>query len=355
MDELKKELEHWQEQCRKADNEKTELLLRKLDADDFKKKALEEVTKLMSKDEEKDSENHRQKECWQREKDELNRKNAELKREIQKLGDKLEKEYSDYAEISQELKFEKELPEKRVKFTKLENVEEEDIESDMFSKMDCQFLVAAKIPFRLQGGEALLTFEEEEVAQNILKQRHLLNMDHNRVEVKADPVALNAGLKFEVNVKISKKKIIVSHLPDDIPEESMRDKLELNFYKSRLGGGEVEDVKYDKQSRTAVITFLEAGAADRVAKRKVYPFVPNTSCSEVFVTPYIERSLHKLQTYSGISRRTILLREIPAAKEDEENIQDMIEIHFQKPSNGGGEVESIKYLSKGSKQCLRKK
>lgn len=29
-------------------------------------------------------------------------------------------------------------------------------------------------------------------------------------------------------------------------------------------------------------------------------------------------------------------------------MQDMIEIHFQKPSNGGGETESIKYVSKGA-------
>lgn len=39
----------------------------------------------------------------------------------------------------------------------------------------------------------------------------------------------------------------------------MRDKLELNFYKSEEGGGEVENVNYDKQSRTAVITFLRPG------------------------------------------------------------------------------------------------
>lgn len=35
-------------------------------------------------------------------------------------------------------------------------------------------------------------------------------------------------------------------------------------------------------------------------------------------------------------------------EEDEESVQDMIEIHFQKPSNGGGEIEKIKYISKGA-------
>ncbi len=33
--------------------------------------------------------------------------------------------------------------------------------------------------------------------------------------------------------------------------------------------------------------------------------------------------------------------------EDEEDLQDHLEIHFQKPSNYGGEIESIKYTSKG--------
>lgn len=35
-------------------------------------------------------------------------------------------------------------------------------------------------------------------------------------------------------------------------------------------------------------------------------------------------------------------------EEDEETVQDMIEIHFQKPSNGGGEIEKIKYTSRGA-------
>lgn len=32
---------------------------------------------------------------------------------------------------------------------------------------------------------------------------------------------------------------------------------------------------------------------------------------------------------------------------DEEDLQDYLEIHFQKPSNSGGEIENIKYISRG--------
>lgn len=44
----------------------------------------------------------------------------------------------------------------------------------------------------------------------------------------------------------------------------MRDKLELNFYKSQQGGGGgIENVTYDKQSRRAVVTFLSPGGSVR--------------------------------------------------------------------------------------------
>lgn len=56
-------------------------------------------------------------------------------------------------------------------------------------------------------------------------------------------------------------KISVTEIPDELPEDQMRDKLELSFCKSRHGGGEVESVNYDKQSGSAVVTFVEAGGS----------------------------------------------------------------------------------------------
>lgn len=52
------------------------------------------------------------------------------------------------------------------------------------------------------------------------------------------------------------------------------------------------------------------------------------------------------QTFCGSPKRTILLDDIKDMS-DEEDLQDYLEIHFQKPSNCGGEIESIKYLSEG--------
>ncbi|NXR00314.1 NMI protein, partial [Sagittarius serpentarius] len=90
--------------------------------------------------------------------------------------------------------------------------------------------------------------------------KHTVNLDNKIADVRVKPFTLEMGVKFELHVTVSGKKINVSEVPElSIPEDWMRDKLELNFYKSEQGGGEVENVNYDRQSRTAVITFLRPG------------------------------------------------------------------------------------------------
>ncbi|KFV38934.1 N-myc-interactor, partial [Tyto alba] len=207
-----------------------------------------------------------------------------------------------------------------------------------------------KIPFRLNQNQALLTFEDEEVAQRLVKMgKHTVNLDNKTVDVRVKPPTLEMGIKFELHVTISGKKINVSEVPElSIPEDWMRDKLELNFYKSEQGGGgEIENVSYDKQSRTAVITFLTPGAANSFARCTKYPFFVNGRCYRLSVSPNTSAHLEKFQLYCGISKKTILLKGTQEMEDDEESVQDMIEIHFQKPSNSGGEIEKIKYVSKG--------
>lgn len=70
----------------------------------------------------------------------------------------------------------------------------------------------------------------------------------------------------QVCVEVSKVKINVTEIPDELPDNQMRDKLELSFCKSRHGGGEVECVAYDKRSGSAVITFVETGGTHTFGK-----------------------------------------------------------------------------------------
>ncbi|NXF41211.1 NMI protein, partial [Nyctibius bracteatus] len=209
---------------------------------------------------------------------------------------------------------------------------------------------STKIPFRLNQNQALLTFEDEEVAQRLIKMgKHTVNLDNKIADVRVKPFTLEMGIKFELHVTISGKKINVSEVPElSIPEDWMRDKLELNFYKSKQGGGgEVANVSYNKQSRTAVITFVRPGAANAFVRCTEHPFVVHGKTYRLSVSPHTSAHFEKFQVYCGVSKKTILLKGIQETEEDEESVQDMIEIHFQKPSNSGGEIEKIKYVSKG--------
>ncbi|XP_074159576.1 N-myc-interactor isoform X3 [Sminthopsis crassicaudata] len=186
----------------------------------------------------------------------------------------------------------KNVPKKKMKFTSVENPKDD----SQYLNISCSFQVTTQFEYELQKGQALLTFEDEEVAQNVIKRgRHLVKLENEKVQLMAKAVPLKTGVSLQVHTRISKKKIDVSEIPDELPEEQMRDKLALSFSKSRYGGGEVEDVEYDKKSQTAVITFLENGVADTILKHKTYPLYTNTNCHQVVVSPHMEKHIDQLQ------------------------------------------------------------
>ncbi|XP_043851524.1 N-myc-interactor isoform X2 [Dromiciops gliroides] len=263
--------------------------------------------------------------------DEMLKTNIELKMEIKKLETESQRP-SSYG-------IKKNVPKRKMKFTSMENPEDD----SQYLNISCSFQVTTQLEYELQQGQALITFEDEQVAQNVIKRgKHSVQLENKKVNVLAKPVPLKTGVSLQVHTKISKKKIDVAKIPDELPEEQMRDKLALSFSKSRHGGGEVEHVEYDKNSQTAVITFLENGVADNILKRKEYPLYTNTNCYQVVVSPHMEKHIEKLQVFSGISKRTVLLMGLKNVQEDEESVEDEIHIHFQKGTKGGGDVEVVK-------------
>ncbi|XP_044922657.1 N-myc-interactor isoform X4 [Mustela putorius furo] len=185
--------------------------------------------------------------------DEIVKENTQLKKEIQRLETELQ-------EATGNFQIKEDIPETKVKFTSLENPEND----SQFLNISCSFQVSSQVLYELQKGQALITFEKEEVAQNIIRMgKHHLKIEDVDVEVLAKPVPLNSGVRFQVHEAYSKVKINVTEIPDGLPEDQMRDKLELSFSKSRNGGGEVLCVQYDKPSGSAVITFMEPGGVFR--------------------------------------------------------------------------------------------
>ncbi|XP_066135734.1 N-myc-interactor [Saccopteryx bilineata] len=265
--------------------------------------------------------------------EEIVKENIELKKEIQKLEAELQ-------EATRDAQINEDIPEPKMKFTSLEKPEN----YSQFLNISCSFQVSSQIPYELQKGEALITFEEEEVAQNVIRMgKHLVDIMDRDVEVKAKPVSLKSGVRFQVHAEVSKMKISVTEIPDELPESQMRDKLALSFCRSRNGGGEVECVEYDKQTGSAVITFVEAGVTDKILKKKDYPLYINQDCHRVVVSPYIETHLKKFQVFSGISKRTVLLTGLEDLHlMDEEIAGDLVNVYFQRQKNGGGEVDMVK-------------
>lgn len=62
----------------------------------------------------------------------------------------------------------------------------------------------------------------------------------------------------------------------------------------------------------------------------------------VKVSPFVNGELATLETEYQQCPRTVLLTGILDIM-DQETLQDLLEIHFQKENNGGGEIEALLY------------
>lgn len=342
------QLEEWEEKVADAERDKANLLLSKLAADENRRKLQEELAKL------KDLENQKALECLmvreehQKKLSEIKEYNSNLSSEIQRLKEQLEAKKLKSEELRRTCRFRKAIPETKVKFMQLESA----TDGESGGKMGGHFYISSKVPMKLNQGEALITFEEEKVAQELIrKQEHRVNLENGKVAVlRAQPVVLETGVAFQLSAHVALQKIEVSNIPDlNIPDEWMQDKLELHFLK--MGSGEVQNVSYNQLFQGAQITFAQPLAVKDIIRYNECPFYVSGQAHRIRVTPSIQGKVDGFQKFSGISQRTILLTGIPEVEEeeDEESIQDMIEIHFQKPSNGGGEVEHFKFVSKGTK------
>lgn len=79
-----------------------------------------------------------------------------------------------------------------------------------------------------------------------------------------------------------------------------------------------------------------------MAQKEHHDIVLQNTKHTVKVSPFVNGELAALETEYQACPRTVLLRGIPDVM-DQESLQDQLEIHFQKESNGGGEIEALLY------------
>ncbi|XP_009976067.1 PREDICTED: interferon-induced 35 kDa protein, partial [Tauraco erythrolophus] len=223
-----------------------------------------------------------------------------------------------------------------------------------------KLMLTPLIRYPLLGGSALITFEKEEVAQRILEMKeHMVELscgeelealDRCRVRVWAAPVDILLPSSLEIHLTRSSRSILVSGLPSlGIPEEALLDKLELFFSKTKNGGGEVERREFLDDSDQVVLTFVQDGVAELLIEKGHIQVLIGKGKYELKISPYMSGDITNLQLQPSRCPRTILLSGIPDVL-GEEPMRDILEIHFQKASRGGGEVDALAYVPAGQQR-----
>ncbi|NWY70508.1 IN35 protein, partial [Erithacus rubecula] len=238
------------------------------------------------------------------------------------------------------------LPEKKVIFKGL-TVNKEDMNKLMLTPL---------IRYPLPGGSALITFEEAKVAQRIIEMREhmvelscgeLEELEQCRVRVQAVPMEILLPSALEVRLTPSRRSILLSALPSlDISREALLDKLELFFSKTKNGGSEVESREFLQDSDQVVLTFVQDGVAEPLIEKGHAQVPIGKGEYKVRISPCMNGDISNLQLQPSRCPRTVLLLGIPDVL-DEESMRDALEIHFQKGSRGGGEVDALAYVPKG--------
>ncbi|XP_075702395.1 interferon-induced 35 kDa protein [Rhinoderma darwinii] len=317
---------------------------------------LEDISKLEQKKE--DAENLAQKFKERAEKEE--KKMMENERVLSDQNQKFQTTINSSWENNQKLKAEEQHMKDRIFYLEKENEKLEAIcSSGVERKMVFKGKVSGNIPrcpmnvkhqirFSVNGGTALIVFEDPSVAARLIKKNsHKVAMEDSHINVKAEPVQLMVLDTLSMDMSRSPHKILVSNLPASIAKENLLDKLELFFSKTRNGGGEVESREFLADSWSVILTFANEGVAPQLVEKKKFdvPFGEKDTY-QVCVSPSLDGNITKYQMKRLLCNRTVLITGIPDIK-DEETMKDLLEIHFQKASNDGGEVQELLYCPEG--------
>ncbi|KAG7239129.1 hypothetical protein INR49_030010 [Caranx melampygus] len=251
-------------------------------------------------------------EMWKDEVEKFAKCRQDLLDKLKRCQAELEARRAESTKLKQKFKIYAQIPDTEVRFS----AQDEEEADDNSQPIRGVFSISQRSTVPLQGGQALITFEEEKVASQILKIA--------KCSVSCD------NKNLEVHLDVSRKDIKVSNVPPSMPVERMKDRLEISFSRPSRGGGEVERVEYDKSTGLGTSHFC---TLESLALRGKYTVDLDTEVN-VHVGPVYKHQLRKFQTFCGSPKRTILMDDIKDMS-DEEDLQDYLEIHFQKPSNCG--------------------
>ncbi|XP_034749339.1 interferon-induced 35 kDa protein homolog [Etheostoma cragini] len=263
----------------------------------------------------------------------MKQEESELLQEIQMVEEALKEEEAKKAHLKQQSDVFTAVPERKVVFTGSTESKDGSEPFEMKPRIVCP----------MEGGTVLITFEEEVVAKKILDMKqHWVDLGGEcSITVEARPVQLMLPTLVEIDSEVSNQHVLVSNLPK-MDTETLLNKLEIHFSKSKHGGGEVECCEMLPDSGTVVITFVDKHIARGLTDTEHHDVKLQEKTHRVRLTPFLNGKITNLKTKMSVCPRTVLLTGIPNVME-RETLQDLLEIHFQKIGNGGGEVEAFLY------------
>lgn len=263
----------------------------------------------------------------------LNQEENELLEEIERVKAALKDEKAENLHLRQQADVFMAVPEKKVVF---KGKTEKASDSQPF-EMD------AHIVYPMDGGTALITFEEEVVAKKVLNmKKHQVALEGGcSISVEARPIQLMLPTLVEIDSEVCPQRILISNLPK-MDTEPLLNKLEIHFSKTKNGGGEVDECEMLADSGTVVLTFVDKHIAKGLTDTEHHDVKLQQKKHRVRVTPFLNGKIKNFKTKMSVCPRTVLLTGIPAIMEHE-TLQDLLEIHFQKSGNSGGEIEAILY------------
>ncbi|XP_077020389.1 interferon-induced 35 kDa protein [Tamandua tetradactyla] len=202
----------------------------------------------------------------------------------------------------------------------------------------------------LPGGSALVTFDDPKVAEQVLRQKeHKIVMEECRLQVEVQPLELPMVTTIQVSSQICGRKVLVSGFPTGLhlSEEQLLDKLEIFFGKAGNGGGDV--AIREMLQGGVMLGFTEDGVAERLCQIGQFKVPLGRQQFPLKVSPYLSGELQKVEIRSQPVPRSVLVRHIPDVLDSPE-LHDVLEIHFQKPTRGGGEVEALTVVPPGQQR-----
>ncbi|XP_005002525.2 interferon-induced 35 kDa protein isoform X2 [Cavia porcellus] len=199
----------------------------------------------------------------------------------------------------------------------------------------------------LSGGSALVTFDDPKVAAQVLRQEvHQVNLEECRLRVQVQPLELPMVTSVQVSNETSRQHVLVSGLLAGLAlaEETLLDKLELFFSKPRHGGGEVDTRELLQGG--AVLGFADVGVAQHLCQVGQFRVPLGSQEVPLRVTPYVNGVIQKAVIQWQPVPNTVLVLGIADVLDGPE-LHDVLEVHFQKPTCGGGEVAAVAVVPPG--------